>query len=98
MAIVFNTGNANTGTPTVGTAVLPFVWDSEMKATVTGQYLLKSSSRITATIISNTDDIYAQDWLSPIVRNVVVGVGFDVLLRPLYGTFKGNVTVSWLWQ
>ncbi len=73
-------------------------WDIEGIVSVTGQTFLALTSSIAVSIVNDTEDVYAQDWVAPTVQNEVAGVGFDIVIRPAVGTFKGNVTVSWLWQ
>lgn len=81
---------------TAGLATVPFaVWLGEDRVTVTGIAGVTANSRITATIAAAADDVYAQDWAAPMVRNVVPGQGFDLVLRPATGTFKGPVAVHW---
>ena len=86
-------------TPTGGQTTVPFVsWLVEDSVTITGQAGILVTSKIHATIYAQNDDIYATDWEAPVVRNIVAGQGFDIVLRPKIGTFSGNVTVDWSWQ
>lgn len=71
---------------------------SEVIVSVTGQSALTAQSRTLAAILANTDEVYAQDWLPVVIRNQVAGVGFDLVVRPALGTFKGDVIVNWSWQ
>jgi len=80
-----------------GVAAVTFAsFTSEGVATVTGQAGLPAAPAIVLTVVPGpNDDAYAQDWYPPVARNLVPGVGFDVVLRPAVGTFKGAVNVAW---
>lgn len=86
-------GSGNGGQATIAFAS----YLTEDSIAVTGQTSLIASSAISATIYADNDDVYAQDWSAPIVRNVVAGTGFTLTLRPRVGTFKGNVKLNWTW-
>ena len=81
-----------------GIAVIPFAtWLSEDTVTVTGQLGLKADSKIQRSLVSDNDDVYAQDWFPPLIRNIVPDVGFDITIRPAAGVFKGPVSINWSW-
>lgn len=89
------TGPAGAGM-VVGQSTVAFsTFKGEDSVTVTGQTGLTSNSRITACIYADTDDVYAQDWHQVAVRNQSAGNGFDLVVRPALGTFKGAVKVNW---
>ena len=82
-----------------GQATIPFAsYLTEDVITITGQTALGASSSISATIYASTDDVYAQDWYEPVIRNVIAGTGFNIYVRPRVGTFSGNVLVNWAWN
>ncbi len=90
--------HAGGGATNFGQATIPFAsWLTEDKISVTGQASILATSKILASIYADNEDVYAQDWRPPIIRNVVAGAGFDVTLRPEIGTFKGNVKINWTW-
>lgn len=70
----------------------------EDSVTVTGQAGIASTSSIQVQVYADGDDVIAQDWLSPEVKNIVAGTGFDIVLRPKTGAFKGAVKVNWAWR
>ncbi len=81
-----------------GLATIPFAsWLNEDSVSVTGQAGISGTSKILASLYADNDDVYAQDWRPPIIRNVVAGVGFDICLRPEIGSFKGNMKINWSW-
>ncbi len=83
-------------TGTSGQATVPFAsMLSEDSITVTGVSGVRDTSAIVAQVYADNDDVYAQDWVAPVVRNIVAGVGFDLVLRPLFGLFAGPVKVNW---
>jgi len=86
-------GSANGGQTTIAFAS----YLTEDSIAVAGQASLLAASAIVANVYANTDDIYAQDWLPPVIRSVIAGTGFTIVLRPRVGTFKGNVTLNWQW-
>jgi hypothetical protein len=82
-----------------GRAVVPFAaWLHEDSVAIVGQSYIKADSQLAATIIADNDDVYAQEWDEPIIRDIVPGTGFTITLRAMYGAFKGNVKVDWLWR
>ena len=90
---------AGGGAGNFGQATIPFAnWLTEDAISVIGQTGLLATAKILASIYADNDDVYAQDWRSPIVRNVVAGVGFDVALRPEIGMFKGGAKINWTWS
>ncbi len=81
-----------------GQSTIPFAsWLSEDSITITGQTGLQATAKIIASIYANQDDIYAQDWRTLIVKDVVENSGFAIILRPEIGTFKGAVPIQWSW-
>ena len=88
-------GTGGSTSSIVGQAVVPFAtFLNEDTVTVSGQSGLSSTSKIVAQIYATNDDVYAQDWYAPIIRNITA-TSFDVVARCDIGTFKGNVTVNW---
>ncbi len=88
-----------TGSGNFGQATIPFAsWKSEDKVSVVGQAAILATAKILVSLYADTDDVYAQEWHPPVVRNIVAGTGFDIEIRPDIGTFKGNVKVNWTWS
>jgi hypothetical protein len=82
-----------------GVASVPFATAlGEDTVTVTGQHNLLTTSRVTASVLIDNDDVYLQDWQAPEIRNVIPGTGFDILLRTRTGAFTGPVKVNWQWS
>ena len=82
-----------------GIATAPFAsWLREDRVTVTGQSALTSSSAVTATLLAENDDIRSHDWQAATIDNLMPGFGFDLVLRPALGSFKGPVRVAWGWR
>jgi hypothetical protein len=82
-----------------GQATVPFAaWLAEDSVVIVGQAYLKAASVISATIISTNDDTYAQAWNEPLIRDVIPGTGFTIMVKPAVGSFKGNVRVDWFWR
>jgi len=87
------------GAGNFGEATIPFAaWLTEDTITVTGQTSILATSKILCSIYAENDDIYAQDWRTPLIRNIVPGVGFDITLRSEIGAFKGGVKMNWTWS
>ncbi len=85
------------GAANFGQSTVPFAtFLSEDRVTVAAAGVLPTS-KIGATVYADNDDVYAQDWNPPEIINVVAGVGFDIVLRPAQGLFKGPVKVNWVW-
>ena len=81
-----------------GQAIIPFAtWLHEDIATISDTGIL-ATSKILASIYADNDDIYAQDWHEPTIKSIIAGVGFDIVLRPIVGTFKGAVKMNWTWN
>lgn len=86
------------GAGNFGQVTVPFAtFKSEDSVSVTGQGSILGTSKILAAVYADNDDVYAQDWEPPVIRNVVAGTGFDIVLRPASTTFKGSVKVNWTW-
>lgn len=86
---------ASGGSAVLGQVVVSFSsFLSESVATVSGQTGLSSASNIVAQIYATNDDVYAQDWIPLLVRNIT-STSFDVVARCNKGTFMGSVTVNW---
>lgn len=82
-----------------GQSVIPFALPlGEDSVTVTGQTGITANSRIVATIYAHNDIVLAQDFLAPIISNIVPGVGFKITVRPTLGTFLSQVRVNWSWS
>jgi hypothetical protein len=95
---------AATVTPTVtipthfGQTTINFpAWQSEASVTVTGQTGILLTSSIHAQVYADREEVMAQDWEEPIIRNIV-GTSFDIVLRPKFGGFFGNVKINWAWS
>jgi hypothetical protein len=85
--------------PAHGVAAIPFAtFLSESKVTVSGQPGILTNSSIIAQIIADNDDVLATDWNAPLITNIVAGTGFDIVLRPSLGSYKGSVNVAWHWS
>lgn len=81
-----------------GQAVVPFAaFASEDSVAVIGQLTITPTSRVTLTLLADSDDVVAQDWAAPYVSNLIAGVGFTVNVRAALGTFKGSVKCNWSW-
>lgn len=86
------------GSATKGQSTVPFAtFLPEGEVVVTGQTGITASSYIQASVYADNDDVYSQTWDTPIIRNIVVGTGFSIVLRPDIGQFKGNVKVNWIY-
>lgn len=82
-----------------GQGIIPFAsWLNKDSVTIIGQTKILETSNIIIAIDADNDDVYAQDWESPITKNIVAGVGFDILLKAKVGTFKGNVKIDYVWS
>ena len=81
-----------------GQATIEFPnFQTEGVVSVIGQDRILESSNVVVTLNADNDDVYATDWNMPIVCNLVPNVGFDIVLRPRVGRFKGSVKVSFQW-
>jgi hypothetical protein len=79
------------------TNILFPTWLNESTASITGLTELTTASRILLSTLASNDDIYAEDWIPPIARNIVAGTGFTISLRTQYGFFSGSVPINWQW-
>ncbi len=87
------------GAGNFGQVSIPFVsWLNEDKVSVIGQSGILTTSKVLASLYADSDDVYAQDWYPPMVRNIIEGVGFDIVLRANLGTFKGSAKLNWNWS
>jgi hypothetical protein len=81
-----------------GTATIPFAtWKNEDSIVITGQTGMLATANIQRSLVSDNDDIIAQDWNPPLITDIIAGTGFTINLRPAYGSFKGGVKVNWSW-
>lgn len=81
-----------------GKAVVPFTdFEVEDSVVIVGQLGISAGSIIRISIRADNDDVYAQDWCAPIVREVIAGIGFTVTIRPVSGCFRGPVNLDWGW-
>jgi hypothetical protein len=81
-----------------GQATIPFATPlPEDSITITGQVGITTGSTIIACIYANNDDVYAQDWQPLIIKDIVAGTSFKIVLRPAAGLFSGPVLVNWSW-
>ena len=88
-----------TGAGNFGQATIPFAsWLAEDSVMVTGQNDLLATSKILASVYADSDEIYAQDWRGIIIKDIIAGTGFTIIMKPATGTFKGNVKINWTWS
>ena len=81
-----------------GVATVPFAaWSNEDSIAIVGQTSMLATAKIQRSLVATNDDVYAQDWLAPLITNIVAGVGFTIVVRTAQGTFKGPVNVNWSW-
>lgn len=82
-----------------GQASIPFAVPlASDSVTVSGQEHLAADSVILLTIYGDGAGVIAQGWLAPIVKNVIAGTSFDILLRTVTGVFTGPVKVNWSYK
>lgn len=81
-----------------GQATVNFsTWNTEAYVDVTGLTGLSSTRSIEATIYNNSNDVYAQNWSSPLIE-VISSTIFRIYIRPQVGSFNGIVLVNWVVQ
>jgi uncharacterized protein (DUF697 family) len=81
-----------------GQATIPFAsWLGEDSVAVIGQTTMSATAKVQRSLVADNDDVYAQDWLPPLVMDIIAGVGFTLLLRTAQGSFKGPVKINWSW-
>jgi uncharacterized metal-binding protein len=91
-------GTPPAGSANVGQATIAFsTFMNEDAISVTGQAAIAADSRVALSLLSDTDDVVAQDWCAPYVTAIVAGIGFTINLRAAAGTFAGPVKVNWSW-
>lgn len=88
-------GGGGTAVSTGRASVVFAGWQAEAVQVVTGQASVTANSIIWATIHADTDDVALENWRPPMVRSIVPGVGFTLVVRPEMGTHSGTVNVNW---